>query len=629
MHQHGAPQDDEVTIFRSGRTDEDRDDSLTQSERSGSIPQPDAFRRASLPRESQRGSVLMARPSNVFNPMPSSPSRFSGRQSTYVHHHQFSMHDDGSTSTEDMDTLNPSKEKMKLVNIATLERPEAQRDYRGQLRRWPGMLLLGVVVATAVVAISLGARQSYNASLQRRQDVLVREQRRRAIQDGLVDDSVLVDADGKVGNPMTYDSTGRKCQLPDYQSKNGRVYAVAANGTEVTVAIKGTNWFGMETGHAIPFGLWENDQNGTTVYEVAAFLHRHKFNSIRLPLCAQSILKNTAPDKRLINLDTNRAINIKGYMELLKSVLKALAYRDITVLLSMHTLTTKGATGSWFNADVSEDDFLKAIDMLTSELCSDEYWNVIGIDLKNEPNDCGWGPLDKASAKCDWVAGAKLIGDRMHAGCKNWLAFVEGSASMGHTVGKITYFDWWGGRLQDADTVPVTLKTQDKLVWSPHYYSTAVAPQPYFYDNVVGAADGRGYASYTELPDDTLKTNIHITMEHMFGYLREKRKYAIVVGEFGGLYTKDEHPQYTIRRTVDFTIQEMMLDGYSGGYMWCINPESAYDFPSAGRKAFTSEGLLLDDWLTPNKLFMEAMAKMNALPNLRPFPCFAPEKKKP
>jgi endoglucanase len=54
------------------------------------------------------------------------------------------------------------------------------------------------------------------------------------------------------------------CQQPDYQTKDGKLYAIAANGTEVPFAIKGVNWFGMETSLAVPFGLWENQQNGTT-----------------------------------------------------------------------------------------------------------------------------------------------------------------------------------------------------------------------------------------------------------------------------------------------------------------------------------------------------------------------------
>ncbi|KAH9142101.1 hypothetical protein AeRB84_013801, partial [Aphanomyces euteiches] len=372
--------------------EESREDSLNGSQTNTL----ESLRRVSLPREAQRGSILMPRPSSghhnhVYGGMPSSPSKFGSYRNSIMF---------DSTHTEEMDTL--PREKMKLVNVTTLERPERQRDYKGQLRRWPGLLLLAVLVCAAIVAITLGAQQSHTAAQDRRVNFMVKDQKRRAIQDGLVDsDTPLVDEDGQVNNPKTYSNTVRKCVLPDYQSKNGKVVAVAPNGTEVVVGIKGTNWFGMETGTAIPFGLWQNDVNGTTVYEIASFLHRNKFNSIRLPLCASSILKNTVPDKRLINLNTNRAVSIKSYMDLLKSILQALAYRDITVLISMHTLVTAGATGAWFNADVSEDDFLNSIDILTKELCNDDYWNVIGIDLKNEPNDCGWGPADKASAKCD------------------------------------------------------------------------------------------------------------------------------------------------------------------------------------------------------------------------------------
>lgn len=37
------------------------------------------------------------------------------------------------------------------------------------------------------------------------------------------------------------------CELPNYQSKKGHIYAVSKNGTEVPLKIKGINWFGMET----------------------------------------------------------------------------------------------------------------------------------------------------------------------------------------------------------------------------------------------------------------------------------------------------------------------------------------------------------------------------------------------
>jgi endoglucanase len=58
--------------------------------------------------------------------------------------------------------------------------------------------------------------------------------------------------------------------MPDYQSKNGQIVAVAANGTEVPIQIKGVNWFGMETSLAVPFGLWENAENGTTAVSASS-----------------------------------------------------------------------------------------------------------------------------------------------------------------------------------------------------------------------------------------------------------------------------------------------------------------------------------------------------------------------
>lgn len=37
------------------------------------------------------------------------------------------------------------------------------------------------------------------------------------------------------------------CSLPNYLSKNGKMFAVGPDGDTQTLAIKGVNWFGMET----------------------------------------------------------------------------------------------------------------------------------------------------------------------------------------------------------------------------------------------------------------------------------------------------------------------------------------------------------------------------------------------
>ncbi|GMF28498.1 unnamed protein product [Phytophthora lilii] len=446
---------------------------------------------------------------------------------------------------------------------------------------------------------------------------------RRKIKDGLDDDQVIISDDGQVGNPKSYPDMG--CELPDYQSKNGQIFAVAKNGTEVPVGIKGVNWFGMETGLAIPFGLWENMDNGTSVYEVAAFLARNNFNSVRLPVCIKNILKNTPPEKTLINLNTNRAVNITSYMSTLKSIVEALGYRHITVMISLHTLDTKKSGGAWYSDElgVTEDQFLEAVDILTKNLCTSKYWNILGLDLKNEPHECSWGGKDP-----DWQKGASLIGNRMLEGCPNWMAFVEGIASSGTiTLGSRTntYFDWWGGGLTKAGDNPVELNTEHKVVWAPHYYNTGVYPAWYLYASTGGVTAAGAFESYVELGDDDLRYNVEKTMDKMFGYLAGSSDYAMVMGEFAGLYSKDAHPMKTTKRTTDFTIEVMLKAGYAGGYMWSLNPESAYQYNPADTYGTFTEGLLEDDWLTPNKVFMEGMAAMEQIKDLKRFPCFPQE----
>ncbi|KAG2813625.1 hypothetical protein PC111_g12192 [Phytophthora cactorum] len=382
----------------------------------------------------------------------------------------------------------------------------------------------------------------------------------------------------------------------------------------------------METGLAIPFGLWENMDNGTTVYEIAAFLARNKFNSVRLPLCIKNILNDVAPEKSLINLNTNRAVNITSYITTIQSIVEALGYRHITVMISLHTLDPKKSGGAWYSdeLEVTEDDFLSAIDILTKNLCHSKYWNILGLDLKNEPHECSWGGDDP-----DWQKGATLIGNRMLEDCPNWLAFVEGIAGSGtislNGESDRVYYDWWGGGMEKAGDYPITFDVENKLVWSPHYYNTGVSPAWYFYASGTQNAEG-GMGDYKELDDDELKKNVEKTMDAMFGYLIGlDSNIAMVMGEFAGLYSKDAHPKLTTKRTTDFTIEVMLKAKYAGAYMWSLNPESAYQYNPADTYGTFTEGLLQDDWLTPNKVFVEGIAALDVMETLQMFPCFPQE----
>uniref|UniRef100_M4B7A0 Glycoside hydrolase family 5 domain-containing protein n=1 Tax=Hyaloperonospora arabidopsidis (strain Emoy2) TaxID=559515 RepID=M4B7A0_HYAAE len=445
--------------------------------------------------------------------------------------------------------------------------------------------------------------------------------RKRSIKDGKMDENMIVSDDGQLGNPKSY-NTSYTCEMPDYQSKDGQIVAVAANGTEVPIQIKGVNWFGMETALAVPFGLWENADNGTTAHEIAAFLARNNFNAVRLPVSVENVLKNNAPQKGMINLSSNRAINGTNFISTLQTLVKSLAYRKIGVLISMHRLTNTKSGATWFDEalDVTQQDFLDAVDIVSSNLCGQEYWNVMGMDLKNEPEVATWGTGDDD----DFVVGCEKIAKVMHGNCPQWLGFVEGVvASHTATIGgeEQVYYDWWGGGLQKAGAIQPKFTIENKVVWAPHYYTSAVAPQQYFYGNGTTS----DFSTFVELSDKDLLVRVEDTMYDMFGYLAEKKGYALLLGEFAGLYAIDEHPKKTTKRTTDLTVQVLMEKEYAGGFMWSLNPESAYQYNPADTEGSFTEGMLLDDWLSPNTEFLDAFTPLDALPYLRKFPCFLVE----
>ncbi|KAF0683590.1 Aste57867_24356 [Aphanomyces stellatus] len=499
--------------------------------------------------------------------------------------------------------------------------------YNGRIKRWPGIVLLALVCVGAVVGVSVYAVKSGDSATGRRRAVQEAIAERAAIKSGLDTPDKprrnYIDDDDVVNNPKVYKPMG--CELPDYQSKRGKIWAVSKNGTEVPVSIKGVNWFGMETGMQAPFGLWDNDQNGTTVYAIADFLSLNNFNSVRLPLCLENILENKPLEANIINRVTNRALDLTSYITLLQSIVKGLGYRSISVLISMHTLNRMNDAGSlWYGTGFSEDQFMTAIDMLTKNLCSDTYWNVLGIDMKNEPFAGSWGNGKKE----DFKAATERIAARMLRGCPKWMAFVEGINQQHEIVldgEEYGYYDWFGGGLHPAKEFPPTLTTPNKLVYAPHYYTPAVFPQYYLFGGG-NVTTKNAIANYVELPTPQLKGRVKSTMNDMFGFLNDHKGPAVLLGEFAGLYTKDAHPKKTTQRCTDLTIEVAVEDEYAGAYMWSLNPESAYQYNPADTPGNFIEGLLELDWRTANRPFLNAMKGLDKLKDLKPMPCFPVEK---
>ncbi|RHY97207.1 hypothetical protein DYB31_008769 [Aphanomyces astaci] len=271
---------------------------------------------------------------------------------------------------------------------------------------------------------------------------------------GMIRDGVIrpVDQDS---NPTAYADQG--CYLPNYVSKNGKMYIVTNTNQEIPIAIKGINWFGMETENAIPFGLWTNDQNGTTLFELASFLSRNQFNSVRLPLTVSSILNNTAPNRGMVHEYANAALDLTNYTSAIGTLVQGLGHHGISVLLDLHNLSPSDRGASWFSNSVTEADTLRAVETLAATFCHDKYWNILGLDLKNEPTEVTWGD----NGPNDFRRGATTLANQMLRNCSNWLAFVEGNSAKiqsGMYGGQQTWFmDWWGGGMREIGTVNVCL----------------------------------------------------------------------------------------------------------------------------------------------------------------------------
>jgi endoglucanase len=106
-----------------------------------------------------------------------------------------------------------------------------------------------LVIGGAIFAIVYFARERRQDRQGKADEMSMSQFERKRIQGGSIGKDGIEDlvdpVDGMIGNPMKYPPS--ECELPNYISKNYKIYAVSSKGEEVAVDIKGVNWFGMET----------------------------------------------------------------------------------------------------------------------------------------------------------------------------------------------------------------------------------------------------------------------------------------------------------------------------------------------------------------------------------------------
>ncbi len=172
-------------------------------------------------------------------------------------------------------------------------------------------------------------------------------------------------------------------------------------------------------------------------------------------------------------------------------------------------------------------------------------WNVIGVDLKNEPQGrASWG----TGADTDWDVAAADIGNDVLEACPRWLIFVEG---VQNKIQGIT-LSWGqsGGSLQGAKAHPVKLSNMKRLVYSPH----ALAPSVDF--------------KSPWWVDESFPNNMAAIYQDAFGFIPATTGNAVVMGAWGAQLQQANDKKWATH------LAKYLADEEIGSFYWAFNPQA-------------------------------------------------------
>jgi len=488
----------------------------------------------------------------------------------------------------------------------------AAKTYSGRKVVWPGALFLLLITAVALGLIAYFGVQEFNSA---------------QTQQSLTESATEVDSTRK-------STSVKSCLLPDYLTSDGKIYATDSNtGDKKQLVFTGINWSGMENAEGVPHGLATKQ---SYLDDIAANLSDSGFNAVRLPLNAQMVIDNSAPDTTLFvnSLDTD--LNVDTYIDMIKVVVQGLAKEQIAVLLDIHKIdpayNDTTSEPLWYTDDIPLSDMLTMYETLATELCTDTEYNIVGIDIKNEPVGGCW-PADDADDYCpsdeNWPRAVETIGNAILKICPNWLIVVEGlyAANLVREINgvNVTYSDWYGASLQNSTLNPITLDTSNKIVYAPHFYSPSVYPSSYFFSKQSSSGDT---VSITEFPNSTagnekLHTAMKTVLDYAFGDAIAESGIPTFYGEFGGIYGEaEELAGLTSTRSIEYMIEYVSLMNMSGGFAWSLNPDGSYDFNDEYKPSDPWQyGLYTDS--TWSEYYSDYSAALKKLQGNGIIPCFS------
>jgi endoglucanase len=338
---------------------------------------------------------------------------------------------------------------------------------------------------------------------------------------------------------------------------------VDANGQPVQLA--GVNWYGMNTNDYVPQGLWARDYKS-----MLSQIKGLGFNLIRVPFSYDSVYAGPERINDGINywLGANEEFRGKRPIEVLDLIVQEAGRQGLMIVLENHNFQADTQPQLWYQDGYSEGMWIDMWKKLAQRYANQP--NVIGADLKNEPNTTAtWGNGDLAT---DWRLAAERAGNEVLSVNPKWLIIVEGVGEDPSDPNTSQKRYWWGQNLERAGQFPVRLNLPNRLVYSPHDYGPG------------NARTLRVEEFIPYLNDPTFPNNLEPRWDTAFGYLHDQNIAPIFMGEFGG-----PGPAYYDRDGLwqDKLIPYLDRKDMSWAY-WAWNPQS---YESGG-------GILGWDWQT-------------------------------
>ena len=146
---------------------------------------------------------------------------------------------------------------------------------------------------------------------------------------------------------------------------------------------------------------------------------------MRVPFSVQGVETNPIPNSITTYQMNQDLVNLTS-LQVLDKIVSAAGDYGILIMLDMHSLQHDGymEDGLWYNSDYSQTDTLNAWKTMINRYKG--QWNVIAMDVFNEPFDGTWGTGNSATDFNKWC---ETVGNTANSMGADWLIFCEGVAT--------------------------------------------------------------------------------------------------------------------------------------------------------------------------------------------------------